>query len=188
MSKAKRECLCISYSSLSEAQIAWLNRYNLITEIGQKGLDAEYIEIQVNGMQAFPRFRMNSTTEYTYQKVLEMIGNADCVATITAMETDTCLLINDKGSPDRIIWTPAQYQGLNWRWLWRDTMDDYERMIQGLRQESKLDNFTYRMRRVDGSLAEYTADYQLIPNFLGVPARLAYNREWRLIEPARVRQ
>jgi len=121
----------------------------------------------------------------TYEKVLDFLGKEQSPVCITSMLTDQCLMMNDKFSPERIIWTPSQYIGLNFKYSWRDSLDDYQRLKAALETDGFIPDFTYRQRRVDNSMAEYNKDFYLIEDFLGVPARISISKSWRCLAEAR---
>ncbi|AFY71354.1 hypothetical protein Pse7367_3105 [Thalassoporum mexicanum PCC 7367] len=119
-----------------------------------------------------------------YRDILDFVRDAGDPVCVTNHLTNTCLLLNDRFSADRITWMPAQYIGINFLWLWRDSMDDYEVLQRELRQNGRVDNFTFRLRRVDGSMAEYTKDFFIADDFLGYPARISISKDWRPLSVA----
>lgn len=192
MSNAQTELLVLSYSTVQEANRAIEQQHDLIRTIQTEQPHIRHLEIHLKGVLLFPRITipalpmLQPQLAISSKDAIDQIFAQDCHSAITEMGTDICLLTNGQGSPERLIWEPAKYQGFNYRWLWRDSMDDYERLYQALRQEGKAENFSYKLRRVDGSLARYTADYTLVEEFLGVAARMSFNHEWQLVEPAPV--
>lgn len=159
-----------------------------------------WIRLKMKGRKFFPPFptfptqggpKMNQTVlpdqESNFAAVLDFIRSSKNPICVTAHQSHTCLLLNDQFSPERIIWQPSQYMGLNFLHYWRDSMPDLEYLLRELNQNGKLENYRYRMRRVDGSMAYYVMDYKLVENFLGGPVRISTSLEWGVIEPAIIR-
>jgi len=112
----------------------------------------------------------------TYEKVLDFLAKEQSPICITSMLTDQCLMMNNKFSPERIIWTPSQYIGLNFKYFW-DSLDEYQRLIAILKSDGFVSDFTYKWRRVDwSSIDECKKDFYLIENFLGEPARISISK------------
>ena len=124
-----------------------------------------------------------ATTNSDYVRVLNLMQVNDQFMMLTDHWTHHCILINEKASPDRLIWTPADYVGLDFMKFWKDSMESFQELMLKLRQEGRAENFTYNLRRVDGSLGRYTKTYEIV-DFLGRPARLSYSHEWELLLPA----
>lgn len=181
--------LNIDCATIEMAMSLWLNR----TELAKSAYKQGYSNVQIacQGVNTYPTFCCNTILAMknspnqtpidlaSYQAVLELLASSNALVTVTHNETDQCLLINEQGGGDRLIWQPHRYLGLNCRAMWRDSMDQYEALKRELRQNTKIENFTYRLRRVDDSLAEFTKDYYLVENFLGTPVRVAISRDWR---------
>jgi PAS domain-containing protein len=119
-----------------------------------------------------------------YRGILDLVRDSGDPVCITNHLTNTCLLMNDRFAPERITWMPAQYIGMNFLWLWRDSMHDFEVLQRELRQNGRIDNFTFRLRRVDGSMGEYTKDFFIAEDFLGYPARISISKDWRSLSLA----
>ncbi|NEO86455.1 MAG: hypothetical protein F6J87_19675 [Spirulina sp. SIO3F2] len=117
-------------------------------------------------------------------RTLERLFASPNVAAITAHDTNTCLLITPGGS-DQLIWQAPQYSGYNWLWSWRDSMDDYQRLRQTLKQEGKAHGFVYRFRDVNSDLTEYISNFEMVESFQGVLCRTCFDLESKLIESAR---
>ena len=149
------------------------------------------VSIRVCGREFFPPFvlstdfcSMNQVLSQDFAETLDFVRNSSNPVCITNHVSHTCMLMNDRHEQERLIWKPAQYIGLNFLWYWRDSMDDLERLLRDLRQDGRTENFRYRMRRVDESMAEFVMDYHMVDDFLGFPARVSVWREWRLLESA----
>ena len=149
------------------------------------------VSIQVCGREFFPSFvlstavcSMNQVKSRGFAETLDFVRSSRDPVCITNHHSHTCLLLNDLFDPERIVWQPAQYVGMNFLWNFRDSMDDLDRMMRELKLNGKAENFRYRMRRVDGSMAEYVKDFHMVDEFLGSPARVSKSREWRLLEAA----
>ena len=96
------------------------------------------------------------------------------IVNITGMMDDRCYHVNDLLTTERAILPPAHFSaGFSYRHLWRETLDDYNRLITGLNQDGYIQEFEHRMLRVDGSLCEYSKDYFLVRNYLGMPVRIS---------------
>lgn len=185
------QTLIIDAPNSEIAGVLWKDRLSirkslsLFTEIA-------LIQIKMLGQPLLPAFSMeDSTTELStvavaipdgFERTTDFILQTQQPCCVTDHLTHKCLLLNDRFEPGRLIWRPTQLIGFNFLDLWRDSMDDLERLLQELRQNGKVDNFRYRLRRVDGSLGYYVQDYRLI-DFLGSPARVSVSHEWGIIEP-----
>jgi hypothetical protein len=130
--------------------------------------------------------KMNSTVSTSgYQGLIEKARGDARFITWTEHLSHRCLWMNNQAEPDRLILTPQQYcQGsYNFFWSWRDSLGDLDELLRRLKQDRKAENFTYRLRRPDGSLGEYTKDYYL-REVEGLVFRESFSLEWRLVEPA----
>lgn len=150
------------------------------------------IRLTMAGKDLYPAFSLRNLSTGAYMiesknqpsdfyRILDRIKQSEDPICLTSHQSHTCLLLNDKFEPGRLVWQPAQYLGINFLWYWRKSMDDLERLLTALKQEGKAENFTYRMMRVDGGMAQYTMDYELV-EFLGETVRLSVSREWNLLQ------
>lgn len=109
------------------------------------------------------------------------------IVVITSMWDDVCLHTNDLLQPERGILQPHQWTGFNYRYLWRDSRDDYNQLIDQLVRDRYIPQFQYRLRRPDGAFAQYETDYYLIEDYLNVPVRVGVSKvdAWQLLaEPS----
>ena len=108
------------------------------------------------------------------------------IVVITSMWDDICLHTNDLLRPERATIMPHQWTGFNYRYLWRDSRDDYNRLIDTLVRDLYIPEFQYRLRRPDGALGEYQTDYYYVRDYLNVPVRIGVSNveDWRILEPA----
>jgi hypothetical protein len=109
------------------------------------------------------------------------------IVVVTSMWNDVCLHTNDLLQPERGIIQPHQWTGFNYRYLWRDSRDDYNPLIDTLLRERYIPQYQYRLRRPDGSFARYETDYYLVEDYLNVPVRIGVSKvdAWELLpEPA----
>lgn len=109
------------------------------------------------------------------------------IVVVTSMWNDMCLHTNDLLQPERGILQPHQWTGFNYRYLWRDSRDDYNQLIDTLLRERYIPQYQYRLRRPDGSFARYETDYYLVEDYLNVPVRIGVSKvdAWELLpEPA----
>ena len=109
------------------------------------------------------------------------------IVVITSMWNDMCLHTNDLLQPERGILQPHQWTGFNYRYLWRDSRDDYNQLIDRLVRDRYISQYQYRLRRPDGTFALYETDYYLIEEYLNVPVRIGVSKvdAWQLLpEPA----
>ncbi|OLT60767.1 hypothetical protein [Moorena bouillonii] len=105
------------------------------------------------------------------------------IVVITSMWNDVCLHTNDLLAPERGILQPHQWTGFNYRYLWRDSRDDYNELIDRLTRERYIPKFQYTLRRPDGTLGRYETDYYLVEDYLNVPVRIGVSdvNAWELI-------
>lgn len=109
------------------------------------------------------------------------------IVVITSMWNDVCLHTNDLLQPERGILQAHQWTGFNYRYLWRDSRDDYNQLIDRLIRDRYIPQYQYRLRRPDGSFARYETDYYLVENYLNVPVRIGVSKvdAWQLLpEPS----
>lgn len=109
------------------------------------------------------------------------------IVVITSMWDDVCLHTNDLLQPERGNLMPHQWTGFNYRYLWRDSRNDYHQLIDRLLRDRYIPQYRYRLRRPDGSFAEYETDYYYVEDYLNVPVRIGVSKvdAWRLLpEPA----
>ncbi|MGQ4646783.1 hypothetical protein [Lyngbya aestuarii] len=105
------------------------------------------------------------------------------IVVITSMWDDVCLHTNDLLRPERANLMPHQWTGFNFRYLWRDSRDDYNQLIDRLIRDHHIPQYHYRMRRPDGRFAEYETDYYFVENYLNVPVRIGVSQvdNWELL-------
>ena len=118
---------------------------------------------------------------------------------ITSQIDDECLYQNDQLLPTRAVLLPHEWQGKNYRWYWRNSMDDYRDLRRLLTRDRAITNleagrptvpeFEYTLTRADGRLARYSTHYFLVDNFMSpegyppIPARIGVSNveHWQLL-------
>ncbi len=105
------------------------------------------------------------------------------IVVITSMWNDVCLHTNDLLQPERGILQPHQWTGFNYRYLWRDSRDEYNQLIDTLMRDHHIPQYQYRLRRPDGAFALYETDYYLVQDYLNVPVRIGVSKveAWQLL-------
>lgn len=105
------------------------------------------------------------------------------IVVITSMWNDVCLHTNDLLQPERGILQSHQWTGFNYRYLWRDSRDDYNQLIDTLMRDHHIPQYQYRLRRPDGAFALYETDYYLVQDYLNVPVRIGVSKveAWQLL-------
>lgn len=105
------------------------------------------------------------------------------IVVITSMWNDVCLHTNDLLQPGRGVLQAHQWTGFNYRYLWRDSREDYNQLIDNLIRDKYIPHYQYRLRRPDGSFAAYETDYYLVEDYLNVPVRIGVSKveAWQLL-------
>lgn len=187
-------CRCIRWSEPIELFIKYVNgshRYRVpLTDSARKPVEESNskpnmkIETQINPITLTPDSDYQRLMEWMLEKRSE--GKSVCV---TSQIDDKCLFQNDKLTVSRAVITPAEFIGQNYRWYWRDSMDDYQSLRNYLDsltgERDYLAGFEYRLRRPDGALCSYATDYYRA-TFLNVPVRIGVSNpeDWSIIEAA----
>jgi len=147
------------------------------------------IKIKVNGVQAGSELplgaAMSAAELKNFNQILDEMRTTSAFQMLTDHESHQCVIANDRANADRLIWSSGQFAGTNMLYFWRDSMAQLRELQRELRQVGRVENFTYNLYRVDGSMGEYTKDYGLV-DFAGRLCRLSTSLEWRLIAPAPV--
>lgn len=129
----------------------------------------------------------------SFEAVMDFIKGAEAsglVATVTAMGSDRCLLVNSLQVSDRGGgWTGAEWHSLDFKKLWRDSFlngneNYYGRLVELVQRDRHIPSFQYLIRRPSGSLARYESSYHLVNNFLGCLCRIAISKQgnWEIVE------
>lgn len=135
----------------------------------------------------------NISSSADYETVLDFVKgkkSEGLIVTITAMNSDKCLMVNDLQALDRGgRWTAQDWIGIDFKTLWRDSFhvgktNYYGQLIATLERDKNIPNFYYQIRRPSGALAEYSSSYHLIDNFLGGAVRIAVSvpGDWKILE------
>jgi len=166
----------------------------------------ETVETILEGTKLFPTDPLlNPLTlqpDANYRRIMEFCmdlrdrGYSVC---ITSQIDDECLYQNDQLLPSRAILMPHQWVGRNYRFYWRNSMDDYGDLRRFLTRDRAITNleanrptipeFEYTLTRADGSLARYSTCYYLVDNFMSplgyppIPARIGVSNteHWQLL-------
>lgn len=142
------------------------------------------IAFYVQGKAFYPPIYISELLKMSrsaFLQTLDLVRSSEMEVCLTNHATHAFILMNDRFTPDRLVWQPGEFMGFNSLPLWKDSMESLEILERELRQNGQFENFTFRLRRVDRRIAEYTKDFLLIPDFLGIPVRLSFSREWRLL-------
>lgn len=163
---------------LAEAQVFWRGsgqRYFSIPSF----LALE--EAMTNSTQNQP-----SLLDADYLRTLDFIREKRAdgrIVVITSMVSNICQHTNDLLSPDRGVFQPYQWTGYNYLNAWRDSLDEYNQLIELLNRDGYVAQYEYKLRRPDNRLCGYETDYYLVPNYLGEPVRIGVSKPeaWQLL-------
>lgn len=163
---------------ITEAQVFWRGsreRYFSIPSF----LALE--EAMTNSIQNEPNLQ-----DADYLRILDFIREKrgdDRIVVITSMISNICQHTNDLLSPERGVLQPYQWTGYNYLQAWRDSLDEYHRLIELLNQDGYVPQYQYKLRRPDNRLCGYETDYYLVPNYLGEPVRIGVSKPeaWHLL-------
>ncbi|MGB3401185.1 MAG: hypothetical protein WBA77_00680 [Microcoleaceae cyanobacterium] len=190
----RHPCHCIKWDEPIELFIKYVNgshryRVPLTSHAGEPNVENNSetnmkIETQVNPITLQPDSDYQRLMEWMLEKRTDGLS-----VVVTSQIDDKCLFHNDVLKASRTVLTAAEFIGQNYRWYWRDTMDDYRELRDRLDaitgDRDYLAGFEYRLRRPDGALCSYSTDYYRA-TFLGVPVRIGVSRseDWQIIETA----
>lgn len=104
--------------------------------------------------------------------------------TLTDNLTDRCLFMTDPDDPKRLTAPIIQHIGYDFRYSWRDSLDEYDRLKHLLATEKTAPSFEYDLYRLDDSLAHYQKTYYLIEGLWGGQVRASVSEGWELLRPA----
>lgn len=121
-----------------------------------------------------------------YLRVLDFVREKRVdgrIVVITSMISNICQHTNDLLSPERGVFQPYQWAGYNYLNAWRDSMDEYNQLIELLNRDGYVPQYQYKLRRPDNRLCSYETDYYFVPNFLGEPVRIGVSKPeaWQLL-------
>lgn len=128
----------------------------------------------------------SSLLDADYLRTLDFIRDKRAdgrIVVITSMITNICQHTNDLLSPDRGVFQPYQWAGYNYLNAWRDSLDEYNQLIELLNRDGSVSQYQYKLRRPDNRLCGYETDYYLVPNYLGEPVRIGVSKPeaWQLL-------
>lgn len=109
------------------------------------------------------------------------------VVVVTSQITNRCVDIQNIDKNRGILAFASQWHGTNFMELWRESLNDFFRLIDLLNSESVIPGYEYELLRVDSSKGKYCKDYYLANNFLPKePVRISVSNkeDWELIRPA----
>jgi hypothetical protein len=128
-----------------------------------------------------------------YLKIEEFIGEMrqrGYIVTITDMVSNRCLKVNDLQVQDRGGgWTGANWAGLNFLNLWKDSFlagnhNYFGELIELVGSEWFIPNFEYLLRAPNGDLRRYWSFYFYALDYLGTPVRICVSvpGNWDVVE------
>jgi hypothetical protein len=162
----------LNFARILHAQNSHLSNKNMITRLTKSHpnlIEADYEEI------------------CDYLKLWRSQGK---IVTITSMISNRCLHVNDRVTAERgVLFLPSLWIGVNFMDLWRDSMSDYQQLIDRLNSSDSggfIPGYEYNILRVDGSFARYHKDYYLVRDYLSEPCRIsvANSADWELLRNA----
>ncbi|MGB3207439.1 MAG: hypothetical protein WBB28_20835 [Crinalium sp.] len=137
----------------------------------------------------------NNLYEANYLQVMAFMmamRSSGKIVVITSQLTNICLHTNDLLLPSRGIWKPCQWAGYNYLLSWDidrngKPSEEYYKMRSLLERDRRIADYVYKLRRVDGSLCEYSTSYFDIADYCGEPVRIGVSDpiDWRVLEPQR---
>ncbi|HEY9635593.1 MAG TPA: hypothetical protein V6D14_19475 [Coleofasciculaceae cyanobacterium] len=168
---------------LAEAQVFW------------RGSGERYFSIP--SFLALEEAMTNSTLNEPYLLDADYLRTLDFIrekraegriVVITSMLSNVCQHTNDLLSPERGVLQPYQWTGYNYLHAWRDSLDEYNQLIELLNQDAYVPQYQYKLRRPDNRLCTYETDYYLVPNYLGEPVRIGVSKPeaWQLLPEPQV--
>lgn len=119
-------------------------------------------EIQLLGKALYPILDVPPKRRLSWRSLIEGMDAGAHHACLVEHRTNTCTYLSAHYTLERLGTTREDYLARphNMLWFWRDSLDDFDQMLKGLRQNQKIENFKHRLRRPDGHLCEYVA-YQI---------------------------
>lgn len=95
------------------------------------------------------------------------------VVVICALDSDMSILyVNSQMSQKRGILTPAGMQKLNNPFLWRESMETYDRLLDDL-EIGFVPSFEFAHYRADASFCKFSSTFYKCNEYMGVPVRVA---------------
>lgn len=115
---------------------------------------------------------LNATHSDILRFLTEM-ADEGLVVVICALDADMSILyVNSQMSQRRGILTPAGMQKLNNPYLWRESMETYDRLLSDL-ETGFIPNFEFAHYRADNSFCKFQSTFYKCENYSGVPVRIA---------------
>lgn len=154
------------------------------------------VRLQVNGRDLYPTFPAVNLPIIDTQNLrsLEMSDRHE-ILLCEARESSKPIGIadyhnhigrffNHRFSPEQLLSSPQSFVGANLLDCWRDSKAELHDLQELLRQTQKANNFSFHLRRIDGSLIRVVADFILLPDFPTGAARMNTQQEWECVEAA----
>ena len=146
-----------------EAEIFWDNCTEPLRILASmaNAEDAEMLYRQLN-----PDATFKQVSDFLAQK-----QDDGLIVCVTSMIDDTCLLVNEVQHKGCVL-QPWEWIGTNFKKYWRNSMEDYDRLMELLRRDKFVPDYQYRMIPVNGGMAAYESTFSLVEDFLGTPVRI----------------
>jgi hypothetical protein len=102
------------------------------------------------------------------------------VVQITENDTNVCRFVSKTMTPERLGSSDLKsLKGYNYLTSWEkaDSMAAYSKLRELLDSEGFAPGYVHRLiRKADGALVEYSADFYLVRDFMGKPIRLSISK------------
>lgn len=129
---------------------------------------------QNNSNPQLPRRR--NLLEASHIEILEFLtemAKEGLIVVICALDADMSILyVNSQMSQRRGILTPAGMQKLNNPYLWRESMEAYDRLTNDL-ESGFVPSFEFAHYRADDSFCKFFSTFYKCNEYMGVPVRIA---------------
>jgi len=107
-------------------------------------------------------------------------SEAGMVVQITEHDTNVCRFVSKTMTPERLGTSDLKsLKGYNYLTSWEkaDSMAAYSKLRELLDSEGFAPGYVHRLiRKADGALVEYSADFYLVRDFMGKPIRLSISK------------
>lgn len=114
--------------------------------------------------------------EASHTEILEFLtemAREGLVVVICALDADMSILyVNSQMSQRRGILTPAGMQRLDNPVLWRESMEQYDRLTNDL-ENGFVPSFEFAHYRADNSFCKFSSTFYKCDEYMGVPVRIA---------------
>lgn len=133
--------------------------------------------VQPNSHPQLPRRK--NLLEASHPEILQFfyeMATGGLVVVVCALDADMSILyVNTQMSQQRGILTPAGMQKLNNPVLWRESMEQYDRLLTEMDadKDGYLPSFEFAHYRADNSFCKFQSTFYKCRNYSGVPVRIA---------------